>query len=99
LHGSRFTEHALADLAEIRDFIAAENPAAAEAAIRRIVGMLRVVRGHPEAGAPRPRLGRAVRCAVAHPYLAFYERDGDAILVLRIMHGARRINRRSLRAP
>ena len=45
----------------------------------------------PESGAPRRRLGSAVRLGVVFPYVA--------VLVLRVLHGRRKITRRMLRNP
>jgi toxin ParE1/3/4 len=53
----------------------------------------------PESGAPRPKLGATVRIGVVFPYVVFYryvEAD-DAVLVLRLLHGRRKVTRRMLR--
>ena len=56
----------------------------------------------PESGAPRRKLGATVRIGIVFPYLIFYryiEAD-DAVLVLRVLHGRRKITRRMLqRSP
>jgi toxin ParE1/3/4 len=49
---------------------------------------------HPESGAPRPELGAAVRICVVSPYIVIYECEpaaSDAVTVLRILHGRRRV--------
>ena len=53
----------------------------------------------PESGAPRPRLGEAVRIAVVSPYVMIYEynRDDDTLVLLRMLHGRRNITDRLLR--
>jgi len=55
----------------------------------------------PDSGAPRRKLGPTVRIGVVFPYVVFYryvEAD-DAVLVLRILHGRRKVTRRMLRQP
>jgi len=55
----------------------------------------------PDSGAPRRKLGPAVRMGVVFPYVVFYryvEAD-DAVLVLRILDGRRKITRRMLQPP
>jgi plasmid stabilization system protein ParE len=53
----------------------------------------------PESGAPRPRLGEAVRIAIVSPYVMIYEynRDDDTLVLLRMLHGRRNITDRLLR--
>jgi toxin ParE1/3/4 len=50
----------------------------------------------PESGSPRPALGGFVRIGVVSPYLMIYRHvpDDDLVVVLRIVHGRRRISRR-----
>ena len=53
----------------------------------------------PDSGAPRPRLGRNIRIGVVSPYIVIYrhvEAD-DALIVLRIVHGKRKITGKMLR--
>ena len=55
----------------------------------------------PASGAPRRKLGPTVRIGVVFPYVVFYrylEAD-DAVFVLRLLHGRRKITRRMLRQP
>jgi toxin ParE1/3/4 len=47
----------------------------------------------PDSGAPRPRLGRSVRIAVVKPYVVIYRSSGEAVEVMRILHGRRDIRR------
>jgi toxin ParE1/3/4 len=53
---------------------------------------------HPDIGSPRPRFGRGVRLRVVDPHLVLYRHTGDAVTILRILHGKRRITPRLLRA-
>jgi toxin ParE1/3/4 len=52
----------------------------------------------PDCGAPRPKLGRYVRIAIVSPYVIIYEHiDDDLVMIMRVVHGRRKITRRSLR--
>ena len=61
----------------------------------RLYGRLAVF---PESGAPRVALGPNVRCCVVFPYVVLYNYVDahDAVTILRILHGRRRITRRLL---
>ncbi|ARN82750.1 type II toxin-antitoxin system RelE/ParE family toxin [Methylocystis bryophila] len=54
----------------------------------------------PQSGAPRPALGNDVRIAVVRPYLVIYEYmvADDAVMILRLVQGRRRITRNLLRS-
>ncbi len=47
----------------------------------------------PESGAPRPGLGRDVRLVTVKPYVVLhrYGRARDIVVVLRVLHGRRRL--------
>jgi plasmid stabilization system protein ParE len=53
----------------------------------------------PESGAPRPRLGEAVRIAVVSPYVLIFEysRGDDTLALLRVLHGRRNITEQLIR--
>lgn len=53
---------------------------------------------HPDSGAPRPRLGERVRICVVSPYVVIYEHieSGDTVMIMRIVHGRRKITREFL---
>ena len=55
----------------------------------------------PEGGAPRRNLGPTVRIGVVFPYVVFYRyvAADDAVLVLRVLNGRRKITRRMLQQP
>jgi toxin ParE1/3/4 len=52
----------------------------------------------PESGAPRPSLGTRTRVAVVFPYVLIYDYslEDDTLLLLRILHGRRKISRELL---
>jgi plasmid stabilization system protein ParE len=53
----------------------------------------------PDSGAPRPVLGPRVRICVVSPYVVIYEQmeAEDTVVVLRVVHGRRKIGRKFLR--
>jgi len=53
---------------------------------------------HPEIGALRPALGAGIRIGIVPPYVVFYryDRGGDIVRILRLLHGRRRVTRASL---
>ena len=81
-------EDALRDLRHIRRQIAKDNPIAARQMARRIQEAVRLLADHPEIG----RTGRVAdtrELVVADtPYIAAYQSVGDAVLILRVLHGA-----------
>ena len=55
----------------------------------------------PEIGSPRPKLGRFIRVGLVSPYVVVYRHvpDDDLVAIIRIVHGRRRITRRTLTQP
>jgi toxin ParE1/3/4 len=53
---------------------------------------------HPAIRAPRPHIGPAIRIGIVSPYIIIYRYAGDTdtVIVLRIVHGRRRITRAML---
>jgi toxin ParE1/3/4 len=51
---------------------------------------------HPRSGSPRFRFGRNVRIIVVQPYIVTYRAQADDVVILRVMHGHRRITRRTV---
>jgi toxin ParE1/3/4 len=84
-----FTPQAEADLEEIGDYIALDNPARAVSFIRDIQEHCVRVARQPLLYAERPELGPVVRVCVHKTYLIIYEPVDDGALILRVLHGAR----------
>ena len=80
-----------ADLAAIWSFIADDNPAAADRLIRRISEAFELIARNPELGIRQDIIRPGLRCKpVRRNHLIFYEVAGDAIHILRVLHGARK---------
>lgn len=85
-----WSEQALVRLAEIQDFIARANPAAAEEFIRRIVERASVLAKFPEMGRAVPELsGTGIREIIEGRYRIVYRIQPKAIQVLTVFEGHR----------
>jgi toxin ParE1/3/4 len=41
----------------------------------------------PEIGRSRPEIAPNLRSTLVHPYVIFYRLEGDAVQIIRILHG------------
>jgi toxin ParE1/3/4 len=77
-------------LAEIWYTIATEaSIAVADEFVLALQQHFEPLRTFPNAGAPRPRLGRELRVVFHQPYSIYYRPLPDSVVVMRIVHGAR----------
>jgi len=84
-----FAQTARQDLRDIIDYIALENPAAAEKVFRAIVAVTRQLVDFPELG-HAGRLPDTRELAVAGlPYLIVYQVARNAVTIIAVFHGAR----------
>lgn len=89
---------ALRDFREMASFL--EREAGGRVAANyagRLDDALTLIEEHPEIGSPRRRLGKGVRIWPIAPWVLFYETGGESVLILRLLHGKRRITPRLLR--
>ncbi len=85
-----WTEPALSDLDAIADYIALDNPAAAQQLVRRIFQHVEQLIDHPKSGSKPPELkGWRYRQIVETPCRVFYRQDGDRIYILYVMRAER----------
>ncbi len=75
------------DLNSIWDFIANDNPAAADQVLDRIGEVLDMLIQHPLAGRQRPELAPGLRSFPAGNYIVFYLPLAGGIEVVRILSG------------
>jgi toxin ParE1/3/4 len=87
------TGEAEADLDEAWDYIARNNPTAADRLIDAIVKTAHQLAQFPESGRARPEFGPDIRSFVVSPYVLFYRPIEGTIQVLRVLHGRRDIGR------
>lgn len=86
----KLTRHAEADLAEVADFIAKDNPILALEFIEELYQKCVTLADLPEAFPLVPRYkALGVRRRLHGDYLILYTVKGQTISVLRIVHGAR----------
>jgi len=86
----RWTRPALADLEAIGDFVARDNPQAAERLVARILSAVDALRDHPNLGRPGRIAGTGELVVADTPYVVPYRvADGD-VQILAVFHGARR---------
>jgi toxin ParE1/3/4 len=86
-----FSPRAEADLEEIGDYIARDNPTRAVTFIREIRELCQNITSVPEGNPLRPDLGEGIRMAPFRRYLVFYAVGADSVRIERILHGARDI--------
>ncbi len=85
LHPEAFT-----DLDDIREFIAEDNPDAADRVITEIFDTLRALAPFPHQGHRRPDLtSRPLRFKLVHDYLIAYAPDESPLWVIAVLHGRR----------
>jgi len=82
---------AVADLRELRAHIGKEAPATAKRTTERIIEAVeRLIPGNPANGRPGRVPGTRELVLVGTPYVVPYRIRGGRIVVLRVLHGARR---------
>jgi plasmid stabilization system protein ParE len=81
---------AFVDLDEIRDFIAQENPDAADRVMSEIFDVIRGLVSFPHRGHRRPDLSsRPLRFTLVREYLIVYAPEERPLWVVAVMHGRR----------
>jgi toxin ParE1/3/4 len=85
----RYTPKALAELADILDYIAARSPQGARKVQARIQTIAGVLAQHPLSGQLTSERGLRRAVTPPYPYLIFYEVTADEVVIVGIRHGAR----------
>lgn len=85
----RWTRPALADLAEIHDYIAADNPAAAKQVIRRIRQDANILNEHPAIGRPGRVPGTRELVVGLLPYVIAYRSGTREVDIVAVIHTSR----------
>ena len=83
------TDHAEADLEEIADYIALDNPPRAMSFALELRAKSMAIGDAPRAARARPDLGKGVRVAIRRPYLILFRINQTQVEILRFIHGAR----------
>ena len=89
-----YTRSAETDLLEAWLFIAEEDPVAADRVLDAIDVEASTLSLQPMMGRARPELGEGVRSwPTSTPYVLFYASEGEDLIVLRVLHHARDVQR------
>lgn len=86
----RWARPALADLAEIHDYIAAENPVAAKQVIRHIRQDANILNEHPAIGRPGRVPGTRELVVGRLPYVIAYRSGTREVHIVAVIHTSRR---------
>lgn len=86
----RWLRAALANLDQEATYIASEDPAAAAAVVRRILGAVSILAEQPGLGRPGRVAGTRELFVARTPYCIPYRVRGDSVEVLRVFHTSRR---------
>ncbi len=86
---ANITRQAQADLDDIADYIAENNPERAVTFTREIIGHCHRLCNMPQVGRARPDLGRDVRSIPHGGYVIFYRIVDAEVEIARVLHGAR----------
>jgi plasmid stabilization system protein ParE len=89
-----YTPSAETDLLDAWLFIAEEDPIAADRVLDTIDREANTLSSQPQMGRARPELGVGVRSwPTSTPYILFYASEGEDLIVLRVLHHAREVQR------
>jgi toxin ParE1/3/4 len=83
------TPAAEADLEQIGDYIARDDPRRAVTFVGEIEARIAKISNLPKAGRLRPEWGADVRSTPFGNYLIVWRLRGDVLQILRVIHGAR----------
>lgn len=81
------------DINGIWAYIAEHNPEAASRIVKEIVGRFVVLRDYPQMGREQDRLLLNLRSVTVKGYIIFYQPFEDGVEILRVLHGARDVER------
>jgi toxin ParE1/3/4 len=82
---------AVADLQEIGDYIARDNPQRAASFLAELLAHSQRIADHPEAYPARPELAEGLRSCVHQRYVIFFTPSPELLRIERIIHGSRDI--------
>jgi addiction module RelE/StbE family toxin len=85
----RFTATAFAEIKEIHDYIAKDNPAAANAVVLRVEQLVTRIAEFPLIAHTVEDSEIRIFPVTPFPYLVFYTVDGDDVIIRNVRHGKR----------
>lgn len=84
---------ARADLAEIWDYIAQDDPKRATTFLRNLESVFETLASQPMMGRERPELGEGLRSFPVGRYVVYYQPWPDGVDIVRVLHAARDVAR------
>ena len=90
-----YSDRALADLGDIFDHVARQNPGAAERLAHGILDACDLIASQPGIGARRDDLSTGLRLLPHRGYAICYRVDDSAVRIVRFLHHARDVERQS----
>jgi addiction module RelE/StbE family toxin len=85
-----YTRRALAEIEHLQDYIASDNPSAAEKIADTIRTRIGTLTDHPELGRRGRRRGTRELIVAGTSYIVAYRLDGANVVILAIVHAAQR---------
>lgn len=89
----RYAIPAIEDISEIAAYISKDNPAMADSFIGRLKEKCRSIAEAPHMGRQREDYGEGVRSFPFGSYVIFYRPAASGIVVARVLHGARNLQK------
>ena len=87
-----WTRPAAAELEAIAEYITQDSPSYAATFVQHVFAATRMLARYPEAGRVVPEYGdERVRQWIVHTYRLIYTRRDERLIVLGLIHGARRL--------
>jgi toxin ParE1/3/4 len=86
------TDRADEDLIDLWVSTASDSPAAADRLLDAIQRRWQQLSFYPYSGVAREDIAPGLRCLVAGRYLTLYRVAADGILIIRVLHGRRKID-------
>jgi toxin ParE1/3/4 len=86
----RWLDLAVDDLEQIADYIAQDNPTAANRMVSRLWASVKILASHPETGRPGRVYGTRELVVSQTQFIIPYRIANSEIQILRVLHGARK---------
>lgn len=88
-----YTRRARRDLVEIGEYIAADSPRAGDRVIDTLMDRAILLSANPQIGSLRTEIAEGMRLFPVGNYLILYRETATGIEVVRVLHGARDLER------
>ena len=89
----KLADTAKQDLEDIWDYIAVDNPSAADTFISLLVDRFHLIADEPEIGRNRPDIKKGIRSLPYKRYVVLYRPSKNCVEIVRVLSGYRDIDR------